>query len=104
MPDSDTAFDFKPAYKVAGHGGVAWRVTAFVTEDRQVETEYDPRIDGIDEDPYIEVDYEEVIDESRVVAHMIGDDSDWTFDVTDLTPLADDEYCSSCGQVGCGWH
>ena len=25
-------FDFKPAYKVAGHGGVAWRVTSYVTE------------------------------------------------------------------------
>ena len=22
-------FDFKPAYKVAGHGGVAWRVTSY---------------------------------------------------------------------------
>ena len=27
-----TPFDFKPAYKAAGHGGVAWRVTSHVKE------------------------------------------------------------------------
>ena len=99
MPDSDTAFDFKPAYKVAGHGGVAWRVTGYVKEDRLVEDYFEDE-DGI----ACYAEWDEVEDTTRVVAHMIGDDSDWTFDVTDLTPLADDEYCSSCGQVGCGWH
>ena len=39
---------------------------------------------------------------TRVVAHMIGDDKDWTFDITDLTPLDDEAFCRECGQIGCG--
>lgn len=79
-------FDFKPAYKAADYSGVAWRVTGYVTENV-----YDEDFDG----------YEEVEDRTRVVAHMIGDDRNFTFDVDDLTPLADDTYCRTCGQVGC---
>ena len=35
--------------------------------------------------------------------HMIGDDQMFVFDVADLTVLHDDDYCSGCGQIGCGW-
>ena len=91
----NTEFDFTPAYKVAGHGGVAWRVTGYAQE-----TETDPIFD--EDGEWIGEDVWERDDESRVVAHMIGDDSDWTFDVTDLTPLGDEEFCRECGQIGCG--
>jgi hypothetical protein len=37
----------------------------------------------------------------RVVAHMVGDDRRFEFDVDDVSPL-DDDVCS-CGQIGCGW-
>lgn len=40
-------------------------------------------------------------DETRVHAHMVGDDRDHIIDVDDLTPLDDDDYCPGCGQIGC---
>lgn len=40
----------------------------------------------------------------RRVCHMIGDDVEYEFDVLELSPLDDDDYCSSCGQIGCSWH
>lgn len=40
---------------------------------------------------------------SQRETHMVGDDRTFTFDVDDLSPLADEEYCGSCGQIGCGW-
>lgn len=36
-----------------------------------------------------------------VEAVMVGDDRVWVVDPDDLTAIQDDEYCSSCGQVGC---
>lgn len=43
-------------------------------------------------------------DGSSVHAVMIGDDAEWVLNADDLTPLGEDDYCSSCGQVGCSWH
>ena len=37
-----------------------------------------------------------------VLVVMIGDDRKHAAYISDLTPLADDEYCDSCGQIGCG--
>jgi hypothetical protein len=41
--------------------------------------------------------------ENCVIASMVGDDYRHHCDVADLTPIHDDEYCSGCGQIGCGW-
>jgi len=79
-------FDFTKAYRVEGYGGVAWRVTGHE--------------EALDED-YEWTGIKTVI-EDRVVAHMIGDDRDFTFGVDELTPIEDDEFCSECGQIGCG--
>lgn len=79
-----TAFDFEATYTVDGYGGVAFRATG----------------------------YEEVADEDTewtgylartglVVAHMVGDDRDFTFEVEDFTRLDEEDYCGECGQVGC---
>lgn len=38
----------------------------------------------------------------RVLVVMVGDDRKHEVDVEDLTPLAEDAYCGSCGQIGCG--
>lgn len=40
---------------------------------------------------------------SQRETHMVGDDRTFTFDVDDLSPLDDDDYCSECGQIGCRW-
>jgi len=49
------------------------------------------------------VEYEEVVDTTRVRAVMVGDDSVWEFDAGDLVKLDDEDYCSCCGQIGCEW-
>jgi len=32
---------------------------------------------------------------------MVGDDRRHVVDPADMTPLADDEFCGGCGQIGC---
>lgn len=92
---------------VRGHRGVAWwvlgpemeQVPAFDEDDPMFWTEDGDYIgpDGSDPD-----DWEER-DTGRLVCRMIGDDMDFVFDPDDLTKIDDDEFCPSCGQVGCGW-
>jgi hypothetical protein len=119
---TDTGFDFAPAYRADGWGnGIAWRATGYATEWTEETWEYlgddnDPDAGADDyyartgfyfpdENPsnYAYGEPEEVEDRTRVVAHMIGDDRDFTFDIDDLTPIPDDAYCACCGQVGCQW-
>jgi hypothetical protein len=33
---------------------------------------------------------------------MVGDDRTFAFDPDQLTLIGDDEFCSGCGQIGCG--
>lgn len=40
-------------------------------------------------------------DDGRVVCVMVGDDRYFVFDREDLRPLAREDYCGSCGQIGC---
>ena len=82
-----SGFDFETTYTAAGwSAGIAWRAFAFET-DPDEDTEWT----GI-ENPT-----------GRVLAHMVGDDRTFAFDPDDLEPIADEDYCSCCGQVGCGW-
>ena len=42
----------------------------------------------------------------RVLMIMVGDDRVFAVDPEDCSPLADEDYCHECGQVGCtadGW-
>jgi len=81
------AFDFDPAYRADGYDGIAWRVYAFESEPDE-DTEW--------------TGY--TIPTGRLLAHMVGDDREFTFDPDELTPISEDDYCPSCGQIGCGWH
>lgn len=72
------------AYAVRRYEGVAWRVYGW-----EVQPTEDTEWDGIEERT------------GRVVCVMVGDDHRFTFDPEDLTPLADLDYCASCGQIGC---
>ena len=38
----------------------------------------------------------------RTLLVMVGDDREHFWDTSRLQPLDDDEFCGSCGQVGCG--
>lgn len=44
------------------------------------------------------------VDTGNLIVCMVGDDRHHSIDPDDITPLDDDEYCGSCGQIGCGWH
>ncbi len=79
------AFDFEPAYRADGWGaGIAWRVDEYESAPDE-DTEWSG--------------YEQPT--GNVVAHMIGDDRSFTFDPDDLTPIAEEDYCGGCGQIGC---
>ena len=103
MATTEQGFDFGPAYRVQGYGGVAWRVDGYAQEWTEETWEYSGEGDEDDEANYYYNEPELIEDRSRVVAHMIGDDRDFTFDVDEVEPIEDDEYCSGCGQIGCGW-
>ena len=46
---------------------------------------------------------DEEIETGNIVIRMVGDDRDHIVDPDDCTPIDDDDYCGSCGQLGCGW-
>ncbi len=73
------------AYVAHGWRGVAWHVLGWETEPTE-DTEWD----GIEART------------GRVVAVMVGDDRRYTFDEEDLKPIPREDYCGSCGQIGCG--
>lgn len=80
-------FDFDRAYTADGWGaGIAWRAEGYETRP-DADTEW--------------TGYE--VPTGAILAHMVGDDSWHAFDPDDLTPLAEEDYCRGCGQVGCGW-
>lgn len=43
------------------------------------------------------------ITSDTVIAVMVGDDREHEVSIDDLTEISDDDYCSDCGQIGCGW-
>jgi hypothetical protein len=60
------------------------------------------RIDGHEGIAFYEPD--ECLDhEDCVVVMMVGDDYKWHVDASDVERLEEDEFCGSCGQIGCGW-
>lgn len=87
MTETEQTFDFTKTYVADGWGaGIAWRVTGWEEVDDE-DTEWSG--------------YK--VRTGQLVAHMVGDDRDFTFDADDLTAIDEDAYCSCCGQVGCGW-
>ncbi len=72
------------AYRIDGFSGIACRILGWETEpDEDTEwTGYEQRT-------------------GRLVVVMIGDDHRFTADPEDVHELADDEFCWTCGQIGC---
>lgn len=92
-------FDFNAHYKREGWDGVAWFVTGYAPKMTEVEDSF------IDEDGETCYTYDVIVDDDpeRVIAVMIGDDIEWHVEIDELTAISDDDYCSCCGQIGCGW-
>jgi len=80
-PDRESHRD---AYTVSGYRGVAWHVMGWETAPDD-DTEWS----GIEERT------------GQIVAVMVGDDRRFAFDPEDVTPLPREDYCGSCGQIGC---
>lgn len=72
------------AYQVQGYRGVAWRILGWETEPDS-DTEWSGQENRT----------------GQVVAVMVGDDRYFTFDLDLLTPISEEAYCGSCGQIGC---
>jgi hypothetical protein len=47
---------------------------------------------------------EEIPIQDRFACVMLGDNKIFSFYEQDLEALDEDEYCGSCGQIGCEWH
>lgn len=73
------------AYSVSGYRGIAFRVCGWQTVPDE-DTEWSG--------------YE--VRTGQVSVIMIGDDHVYHVDPEDLTPIDRADYCSECGQIGCG--
>lgn len=71
------------AYRVSGWRGIAFEVLGWEVEPIE-NPRWPRRRTGL------------------LVVQMIGDDRHFAVDPSDVTALADDSYCSECGQIGCG--
>lgn len=88
--------DFTARYSVAGYRGVAFYLKGYSKKYERSQY-WDDHVGGfVDSDEFDEVD-----DESQVIAVMVGDDREHIVDVEDLTVLGELDYCAECGQVGC---
>jgi hypothetical protein len=72
-------------FRVDGYPGVA-----FYVHDRERAATEDTWWDGIEEET------------GRVLMVIVGDDRTFAVEPDDLTPLEREDYCSECGQIGCG--
>lgn len=73
-----------PAYTVKGYSGIAWYVLGWETVPDE-DTEWS----GVE------------VRTGRIICVMVGDDSHFSFNHDEITPLKPEDYCGSCGQIGC---
>jgi len=92
--------DFDSFYRVDGYGGIAFHLLGWLAKETPV-IAYDLDDDG--NEVQVETGETELeANTNSVVAVMVGDDRRHTIDVGDLTPLDEEDFCRSCGQIGCG--
>lgn len=73
------------AYNVDGEPGIAWHVLGW-----ELLPSYAHGLEG------------EEVRTGRLVMVMVGDDAHHVFYPSSIHPLTAEEYCGSCGQIGCG--
>jgi hypothetical protein len=96
-------FDFDSHYSVDGYGGIAWYVIGYATQWTEESWTFlgDDNDDRDDESLYAYDEPEEYEDREHVRAVMVGDDRVFEFEIDELTPISEDDYCPECGQIGC---
>lgn len=90
-------------YAVEGYGGVAFYFAGQQIE-HTVEWEYVGPEDGDYDDECNYVCNEDERTTGMVYMIMVGDDHKHVIDPEDVRIIDPESYCSSCGQIGCGWH
>lgn len=105
MPDT---LDLDARYSVASSPGIAFYLLGYAKEMTEERYEFDcidPEAHPDDDDHssacYVYNEPEEIENTDMVRAVMVGDDRVHIIDVSELTEISDEDYCSSCGQLGC---
>ena len=96
--------DTNTRYKVDGWDGIAWCFAGYPRRWEPytylaVDEETGEECEALSDDgEWVDKD-----DSGRVLMVMVGDDRKFEVDESTCTPIADDAYCASCGQIGCHW-
>ena len=98
--------DMSAHYAVDGHRGIAFYLVGYAVEEPEGCQGHPTTSGAIGDVLYCDGSCEErgsegAEDRDNVIAVMVGDDREHVVPVEDLTLIADDDYCGSCGQVGC---
>ncbi len=83
----------------------SYRGIAFWVDDwaRSLEEQYVEYIESDDSgEVFFGWEEVEVISNSVVECYMVGDDKMYKFDIDELTAVNVNDFCYSCGQIGCG--
>jgi hypothetical protein len=88
---TETIDPFAGAFTVDGWDGIAWRAIEY--KKMHVELIDDEWVDNAYSEPIENTDW--------IVAVMIGDDRRHEIEVSEITMIDDDDYCSECGSMGC---
>lgn len=62
--------------------------------------DWDSRSDW--ESGFVEEHREEIVDKTRAIIVMVGDDRELVEYTDQLKKIEEDDFCGSCGQIGCG--
>lgn len=93
-------FEIGDTVAVDSYSGVAWRIVDFDKEwEPLMYREWDS-----DEGEWYDADSGEgewVSIPHRFECYMVGDDTSFFFDESELTHIADEDFCDGCGQIGC---
>lgn len=102
-PDTTTDLDMSAHYTVDDHRGVAFYLAGYAfVEERKGCRGHATTTGAIGSLFYCDGSCEPLVeDRGYVRAVMVGDDREHIIPVENLTLIAEDDYCGSCGQVGC---
>jgi len=91
-------------FTVAGYRGIAFYCYGLDEQEQQGEDfllcEDDECDHGLSEMCWLAGEWE-MVETGMVVMVMVGDDRKHIVDPDDVTLIAEEDYCSGCGQVGC---
>lgn len=91
--------NFDAAFTVRGWRGIAFRLIGYAKINEPIMCYL---LDGDGNEVEQESgEYDQVEDRDNVIAVMIGDDRKHIVAVEDLTEINEEQFCHSCGQIGC---